>query len=293
MQAAPASQPPLDDLFRKIGARWLTLLVFTLAGVALGAAAAFVPKPLYRAQALLAPAEDDLIGANLSSLAGGVGGLAALVGLSPGTGARQNEAVLIMRSRSFAAEFVQENKLLPVLYSDQWDAARARWTGRFAEKPPTFAQGAETFIDDLLRVEQDPKTNTVRLSIVWHDPQVAADLANRYAVKLNQKIRLREIAEATKALEYLEREVQSTKVLETQAVLYRLTEAQLQRATLANVRRDFVFRIIDMANAPELHEIYRPQRVLLVSFGALAGLGLGVFVALLAIARRRPHASLE
>jgi len=287
MNASIPVESNLDDLLRYVSSRWLTLAICTFVGLGLGLAAAFLPKPQYRAQVILAPAHDDVLGAGLASLAGGVGGLASLVGLSPGTGTRQNEAVLIMKSRSFAEEFIKVNQLMPVLYADFWDPATKSWTGKYATTPPSTQKAADRLVNDLIRVEQDAKTGMVRLSFVWSDPQVAADLVNKYAAKVNELVRTRELAETAESLAYLAREIRESQVLDTQAVLYRLTEAQLQRATIATVRRDFVFRIIDAARPPELDDIFRPQRVLLISISALAGLLSGVLWVMMRMPRSR------
>jgi len=271
----------LLQLARQVVSRWVLVGLCVLAGAGLGAIAAFVPTPTYKAEATLAPADDDAMEANLSSITGGMAGLASLVGLSPNSGSRQVEGVLIMESRSFAREFIENQGLLEKLFADFWDADGRRWTGRYAKVPPSTDAAAENFLRDMLRVEQDNRNRTVRVSIVWRDPQEAAAWVNAYVGQVNERIRRRDIDEAAKSLDYLSREIATTDVLETRSVLYRLTAAQLQRSTLANVRKDYVFRFIDRAHPPRREEIHRPLRVLTISGAVVLGLLVGIFVALL------------
>lgn len=261
--------------------RWPLVALLGVIGLAIGLAAAYVPRPTYRAEALLAPAQGEEFEKGLGALGGGVGGLASLVGLMPRDGARQAETVLLMQSRSFAEAFIRENDLLPVLYAEHWDAAQRSWTGPLARKPPTTQSAAADFVENLLKLEQDAKTRTVRVSIEWRDPVVAARWVNDYVARANELVRQRELAESAESLEYLGRELDRTQVLETRAALFRLTEAQMQRATLASVRREFVFRVLDPAQPPEPDDIHRPKRVLVVALGLLTGLLVGVFAALL------------
>jgi len=261
--------------------RWPLVALLGIVGLAVGLAAAYLPEPTYRAEALLAPAQGEELEKGLGALGGGVGGLASLVCLMPWDGALQAETVLLMQSRSFAEAFIREHDLLPVLYAEYWDAEHRRWTGPLAEKPPTTQSAAAAFVENLLKLEQDAKTRTVRVSIEWRDPVVAARWVNDYVDRANELVRQRELAESTESLQYLRRELERTEILETRAALYRLTEAQLQRATLANVRREFVFRVLDPAQPPEPDDIYKPKRVLVVALGLVTGLLVGVFAALI------------
>ena len=45
---------------------------------------------------------------------------------------------------------------------------------------------------------------------------------------------------------------------------------------LANVNEDFALEVIDPAIAPEM--VYKPKRNLIISFGGLCGVFLGIFV---------------
>lgn len=292
MQAGEASSStplPAPVLVGHLLRRWPLIVMISIAGLIAGLAAAYLPEPTYRAEALLAPAQGEDLEKGLGALAGGVGGLASLVGLMPKDGARQAETVLLMQSRSFAEGFIREHDLMPVLYAKHWDAPNRRWTGPLAEKPPTLQSAAAWFVQDLLQLEQDAKTRTVRVSIEWRDPEVAARWVNDYVARANEVVRTRELAESAESLEYLGRELDRTQVLEMRAALHRLTEAQMQRATLASVRREFVFRVLDPAQAPEPDDIYKPKRVLLVALGLVTGLLVGVFAALMwPLARRRP-----
>jgi uncharacterized protein involved in exopolysaccharide biosynthesis len=50
---------------------------------------------------------------------------------------------------------------------------------------------------------------------------------------------------------------------------------------LATVRRDYAFRVLDTARAPDLNAYVRPQRILLIALGLVLGALLGAGIALL------------
>jgi len=90
---------------------------------------------------------------------------------------------------------------------------------------------------------------------------------------INFHAKQRAIVEAKKSISFLEKELEQTSVLNSQTILYSMIEQQMQKIMLANIRDEFVFKIIDPAVVPK-HAEKKP--VLMVVF---IGLILGIFLA--------------
>nr|WP_258539259.1 Wzz/FepE/Etk N-terminal domain-containing protein [Dissulfurirhabdus thermomarina] len=254
-----------------------------LAGVTLLAAAAallaaLLLPPVYRAEVLLAPVTDQDQDARLSSLASRFGGLAAMAGVDiGGTESSKAEAVATLTSRSFTEAFIKEEKLLPVLFADEWDTEKRRWKAADPEDRPTLWDAWRRFDEDVRFVEEDRKTGLVTLAVEWTDPELAARWANELVRRVNARLRERAVAEARRSIDYLERELRKTDVVELQQAIYRLIEGQIKTIMLANVREEYAFRVIDPAAPPREKE--RPRRALIVVGGTLGGGLLALFLA--------------
>src|SRR6266850_6173103 len=90
----------LLEVWRTLLRHRTVILVTTLAGIAATVAVALLASPIYRVEALLAPAADDER-EGLSALAGQFGGLAALAGVDLSNNAQDtDEAIALLKSRA-------------------------------------------------------------------------------------------------------------------------------------------------------------------------------------------------
>lgn len=267
------------------------LLIGMFLGCAIGAVAAWLTPPAYRATVVMMPNAETGVTDGLGSALGQAGGLAALVGLG-GSGNRLDEAIAILESRKFTESLIVDYQLLPRLFPKAWDSAGRSWRVPASEQP-TVVDGFKRF-DKLRRVRRDSKTGVVTLELIWPDAAEAADLANSMVARLNDTMRERDMAEATRSVDLLNVELNRTEVVAIQSSIQKLIEANIRRRTLANTRQDYVLRVIDPAIAVEPGHYFRPRPVLYVAAGGFSGLLLGVvFVALMHFGRllRRTQAA--
>jgi hypothetical protein len=82
------------------------------------------------------------------------------------------------------------------------------------------------------------------------------------------------VNEARKSIEYLEKELKSTNVLEVQQGIYSLIQSQVSRITMANVNEEYAFSVVDPPVISDPDRFVRPKRLLM----ALLGFMLGGFV---------------
>jgi len=218
----------------------------------------------YRAEVLLAPAEDR----SVSSLPTQLGGLAALAGVSMG-GGDSVEAVATLKSRDFARAFIEDKGLLKVFFADQWDPEDQRWLVEDPSEQPDIRDAVRRFHEEILRVDEDRTTGLVTLAVEWTDPVLAAEWASVLVRRLNSRLRERALEEAESNVIYLQNEMAETNVVTLQQTVGRLLESELQKLMLARGTEEFAFRVIDSAQPPD--QRIRPKRALIAIVGTLAG----------------------
>jgi len=289
---APLSPEPSSDLGAiwrlLIDGKWLVLslvLLFTLSA----AAAAFLTTPVYRARVVMIPAQSTESAGGLGAMVGDLGGLAALAGLNIGGNEATVEALALLRSRQFADDFIAQERLLQRFFARKWDSEHNQWRVSGVDVPTDW--DAWKYFDRKVRfVGEDKKTGLVTLDVNWQDRHEAADWANQLVDRLNEAMRTRAIAESEASIQLLQKELAATEVVALQQAIARLIETQVKRRTMATVRPEFVFRVVDPASAPDADDFIRPKRVLYLVAGPVCGFLVAFFLILLREFVRREFA---
>jgi uncharacterized protein involved in exopolysaccharide biosynthesis len=236
----------------------------------------------YRAEVLLAPVRAKSA-ADFSSPLGSLGGLATLAGITVGGGT--SEPLAVLESRDLARAFIEEQNLLPVFFARKWDAKLARWTPTDPKDWPDVRDGVKYLIDTIRTVKEDKKGGLVTLTIEWKDAKTAADWANLYADRANERIRARALLEAQANVNFLQHELTTTSVVTLQQSIGRLLDTELQKLMLARENKEYAFRVIDRAEVPKWR--VWPRRVLVVALATLFGGVLAIYLVFLRDAYRR------
>ena len=126
---------------------------------------------------------------------------------------------------------------------------------KWIDKEPSDRDSAE-LLKNMIEAGSHPrsKAGLVSLSIEWknpHNPNKIADIANNLVSSINSHAKDRAILEARDSISFLEKELEQTSILNSQTILYSVIEQQMQKIMLANIREEFVFKIIDPAITPE------------------------------------------
>ena len=273
LNARPSADVALPDLIASLWKRKWTVIVIAVAFGAASVAYALLATEWYRAEMVLAPAEDQ----SGPSIGGQLGGLAALAGVNV-SGSDASEAIATLKSSQFAARFIEDLDLVKVFFADDWDPAVGQWRSKDPETWPDVRDAVKYLHEEILRVNQDPQTGLVTLSVDWTDPIVAAEWAGALVSRLNEKMRKRALLEAESNVKYLQSQLEQTSLVTLQQSIGRLMENELQKAMLARGNEEFAFRVIDSSGPPK--ERVRPKRTLLVILGTLVGGLLGVIFVL-------------
>ena len=268
----------LPDFWRILMRYRVMILGVVLACTLTSTALALVMTPVYRAEIQVAPVSEKDSNGRFAAQLGELGGLAALTGINMEQGSKKNESIATLRSRKFTEQFIKDEKLLPVLFHNQWDAENQRWDETDPEDVPTLEDAWKLFNKKVRRISEDRTTGLVVLSIEWEDPSEAARWANELVLRVNAMLREKAASESEKAIGYLREQLGKTSVVELREVVNRLIESEMKEIILANITEEYAFRVIDPAVVPE--EPFRPVVPLMIVLGAILGTILGVIIAL-------------
>jgi uncharacterized protein involved in exopolysaccharide biosynthesis len=164
-----------------------------------------------------------------------------------------------------------------LIFHERWDAPRNTWN---TEDAPTRLDAWEVF-DQSIRSLESNDSGIYTLAIEWRDPEQAAVWANSLIERVNERIRAQAIREADESIGYLNAELEQTNIIGVEQAVYRLIENQVNRIMLANVRKEYAFRIVDPAIPPDRDKYVWPNYVVLLGGGAFFGICAGLFASLL------------
>ena len=270
--------------------KWIVGTITSLSA-AISVTVALALPNIYTATALLAPAQQSTGG--FGGLMQQYGGLASLAGVAlPGgnDAAKTQHGIQLLKSKIFLADFVDRRGLKPLLFAvEAWDKTNNRITFDAnvydSERGIWFLEDdsgsgepsslmASKKLMELLSVAEDRRTGFVRVSIRHQSPRVAAKWVDWLVADVNSEVRGQDIKEATQSIKYLEDQVTKTSLAELQTVFFELIQSQTETVMLANVRPEYVFKVIDPAVAPE--DRSSPNRAQFCITWTLLGMVLGV-----------------
>ena len=239
------------------------LLIAVILGLTLAAVAvALLTRPVFRAE-VVAMDVGERGGMGMSPIGGQLGGLAALAGVSVGNSGAGREASALLKSRALASEFVTRERLVPRLLEGQTENLTV-W----------FA--VERLRDDVVSVDEDPRSGLITVTVDWHEPEEAARWANDYLELADELMRSRAVIDHERNIRYLNDQIEQAMSVEVRAVLFKIVEEETKRLMLARSRQDYAFFVVDPAVVPENR--IAPRRTLIVALG----FALGVLLAILA-----------
>jgi uncharacterized protein involved in exopolysaccharide biosynthesis len=287
VKASDPGELTLAGLIKVLWREKLIVILVTFVVTAVAILIAIVMTPVYRAEVLISPVDDEGASGTLSSLAERFGSLASLVG-GGDIGGRSDveENIAILESRSFTKAFIEDRNLIPVLFNEIWDAENSEWLVDDPQGIPSLDDARKQFELNVRGIYRDAKSGLLTVSIEWTDPEVAADWANDLVASVNEKIRRRAIFDAEKSIEFLKRELNKTTIVELEQAAYGLLASEIKTIMLANVQEQYAFRVIDPAAPPDLDDPVRPNKLVIVFSGGMFGGLLGCVLGILRANRR-------
>lgn len=86
-------------------------------------------------------------------------------------------------------------------------------------------------------------------------------------------------------------QIQQTNISEVRGSLFSLIEEQTKKLMLANVREEYIFKVVDPAVIPE--EKFKPKRAVILAIALLIGGTIGTFVVLISAGFRNRKSQSE
>lgn len=259
-----------------------SILIIVLIPLVVSVIAVSTMNPVYSSDVLLAPVGSEDGQNNLSSLANQFGGLASLAGVTLGGGNDKGHAIAVLKSRRFTEDFIKNENLMPILFRDKWDVDQNRWKSDEQDKTPTIADAYKLFNENIRFLNEDPSVGLVTLRIEWTDRTLAAEWANSLVDRLNDYLRDRDIAEAQRSIEFLNRALEKNSIVELRQGIFSLLEQQIEKIMIANVRQGYAFKVLDPAVVSDEDKYVRPKKLVIV----IAATALGLFFALVIVMLR-------
>lgn len=173
------------------------------------------------------------------------------------------EAIAIMNSRKFLENFIEQNNLMNVLFSNQLNPETQEW---LSEEIPTISDGYN-LIQNSIDISFDQSLITIKMT--FHNQKDVALLLNALVLGVNQYIRNYSIQEAQENISFLKEEIDKTSLSASIDMLYRMIEKQTQSIMLANTRQEYAFKVIDPAVYPKSPA--GPNRKIIVILGTIIG----------------------
>lgn len=268
------------------GRRWIVLSLTIAFGLLCLVAALVLPKK-YEAVIVVSPVSNTSTAGKLgglASIAGQLGGLASLVGSNISANGDRSESIAVLQSQILTEKYIQENNLVPVLFSKIWDPVRNEWQTNDPQKVPTLWKANELFKDKIRKVTENNKNGLLTLTITWKDPTVAANWANGLVAATNEFLRKKAIDESERHIKYLNEQAAKTDVAEVRSAIYAILETEIKSVMLARGTEEYALKVIDPAIPSE--KASTPKPVLWTVIGCFCGFAVSVLILMVTPYRR-------
>ena len=251
------------DVFKAFKKYFYFFYIFVPLGFILAFITSSLLTPLYSSDILVANNNDTE-----ESSSSALGGLASLAGIQlPQSNNKSVSSLAMLNSRTFLKSFIKEYDLKPNLFPDQWLVEAKKWSDK--EPSDIAAIGELKKILDIKKIEG----GLVEIGVTSYDPKLSESVANNIIFYFNNYMRKDAIEESEQLIKFLEKEVVNSSLSEIRNRIFGLIKENIAEKSLANVRQEFVYKIIDKAyesNSPSF-----PNK-LQISF---IGIFLGLFIA--------------
>lgn len=289
----------LLDLARLIWPKRRLMLLAAFSGVFIAFLIGVFSTPIYSSAIVVKPVPTDLGDSAVSSTGGGLAGLASITGLGSVNNQSIQTNIAIMESRKFGDYFITKYDLAKYLFAGSWDEDKNTWKPPslysnlrrniiqiFKDTPEVQQISEEPSAEETFRafnkmriISQDKDNGFLTLKMKSRSAEHAAKLANAYIYEVNEYIRAMELKNSIARMEFLSSKLKDQTVGEIRTTVTSLMERELKNTVIASVDKEFAFKIIDPAVAPELRSW--PKRTFLLIIGLATGLFLGIGVAFL------------
>ena len=262
-------------------------------------------KNIYQSQAIIVPVTTKDSGGGGGTLAALASQFGSLPGISLPGASSATEIVSLLNSNILREKIVERYRLMPVLFYEQWDPKKNDWkrasginlnplrwlsklAGAIQQSNSTYSRLKEEggapqiwdalrLLDNIVKVKNNIKDNTITLTVDYEDPELAAKMAGYFLDTLTDHMSAEAKRVALINRAYLEEQLQKTADPLIRQKIYNLIAQQLETAMMAEVKENFAFKVIDPPKAPD--KKIKPKRAMMVILSFIVALFIGVFAA--------------
>jgi uncharacterized protein involved in exopolysaccharide biosynthesis len=251
---------------------------------------------IYKSSTLLKVSSDDQQ-SQLSSIGSQFSGLASMAGINmPLSGDDKVYYVLeTFKSRGFTKILLARHDFSPkiiaskdfirksnkIIFDDSiYNNKLKVWTrepNEYSEAIPTYLEVHNTLMKSF-SVEVDKDSGFISLSYSHISPVFAKEFLNTVINELNKISKTKDQLESIKAIDYLQKEIESTQQKDIVNSINSLINMQLKTKMLSKIKDDYLLSIIDPPYVPEIRS--SPNRAIICIILTLIGSFLGVIIVL-------------
>jgi len=193
--------------------------------------------PLYSSDILVSDNSDS----NETS-SSAIGGLASLAGIQlPQANNKSLSTLATLNSKTFLKAFIKEYDLKPKIFKDLWVEKTNSWSG---EEPSDL--GAVGELKKLIEIKK-VEGGLVRIIVSTYDPEFSLFIANEIVFFINNYMRKSAIEESENLIKFLEKEAVKSSLSDVKLKIFALIQENIAEKSLANVRQEFIYKVIDKA----------------------------------------------
>ena len=226
--------------------------------------------PLYSSDILVSDNSDS----NETS-SSAIGGLASLAGIQlPQANNKSLSTLATLNSKTFLKAFIKEYDLKPKIFKDLWVEKTNSWSG---EEPSDL--GAVGELKKLIEIKK-AEGGLVRIIVSTYDPEFSLFIANKIVFFINDYMRKSAIEESENLIKFLEKEAVKSSLSDVKLRIFALIQENIAEKSLANVRQEFIYKVIDKAYLSDYPSYPNKLQIRLsgVILGFLLAALLSVFV---------------
>jgi len=236
----------LEYVYALVKHKWWIIGAGVL-GAIIGLVAAYIKGPTWEATATIAPKEAESQQAPSFSGLGAFGGIVASQ-LNMGGNASLDKIEIILNSRKFNAELIEEYNLLPLLarvswpnvYEEYYNESDSSWDTTEYKLPRLLSAGGHLKSEYL--EYQTNKNNTMNLTISSGDSLFSYTFMSRYLEYLNTYIKSNVQVQAKENIDYLEAQLLSISDPLLREKLQGLIASEFEKMMVVSKK---AFRVVD------------------------------------------------
>ena len=258
------------------------IIASTVIFTAFGALYSLSITNIYQTQSLLIEANDS------SNQHSSVNAVMNAAGLNTESGTLNDGHIAeeIIQTREFLAHLLKFPGVWPALMATEgYDPTSKKiifdeniynledqdWVGG-KEGAPTFLATYKEYRRNVLGLKYDRSMGFLRLSVSHMSPEFSKEFADLIIKEVNETMRLHDLKKTNEYLDYLTKELETTKYMEVKSAMNNILEGQLIKKMESMISKEYILRVLAAPFLPE--ERISPWRSGISMFFALLGVVL-------------------